>query len=116
MVHETADIIDRLVDIKPGSRLDQIRAKRSQARENAEKSYLALFQPQDFGGFASRERLAIATFVTSLHREAAPTTFYGAQIEAADPRLCGGHSKGSSPRCDARSIRSISIGPAQCRG
>ena len=45
----TKDIIDLLAGIEPGSSLDGIRARRLQARENAQKSYLALFEPADFG-------------------------------------------------------------------
>ncbi len=40
-----SDIIDRFAVIELGSRLDRIRAGRPLARENMQKSYLALFQP-----------------------------------------------------------------------
>ena len=36
------DVIDLLVGVEKGSRLDAIRAQRREARENAQKSYLAL--------------------------------------------------------------------------
>jgi CMD domain protein len=81
------DIIDRLVAIEPGSRLDQIRAVRPQARENTQKSYLALFQPVDFGGFPLTERLAVAAFVAGVHREPASTAFYAAEISSSEPDL-----------------------------
>jgi CMD domain protein len=83
----SGDIIDRLVGIEPGSRLDQIRAVRLQARENTQKSYLALFQPADFGGFPLTERLAVAAFVTGLHREPATTAFYAAEIGSSGSDL-----------------------------
>jgi CMD domain protein len=82
-----SDIIDRLVAIEPGSRLDQIRAVRPQARENTQKSYLALFQPGDFGGFPLTERLAVAAFVAGVHREPASTAFYAAEINSSEPDL-----------------------------
>jgi CMD domain protein len=81
------DIIDRLVVIEPGSRLDQIRAVRPQARENTQKSYLALFQPGDFGGFPLAERLAVAAFVAGVHREPASTAFYTTEISSSEPDL-----------------------------
>jgi CMD domain protein len=81
------DLIDRLVGITPGSRLDQIRATRPQAREHSQKSYLALFQPTGFGGFPARERWAVAAFVAALHGEPATTAFYAAELRASDPAL-----------------------------
>ena len=42
MSTETSDIIDLLAGIAPGSSLDGIRARRLQARENAQKSYRRL--------------------------------------------------------------------------
>jgi CMD domain protein len=68
----TEDIIDRLVGIAPGSPLDTIRARRPQARANAERSYRELFEPQSAEGLSIRERLAVAAFVAALHR-AEPT-------------------------------------------
>ena len=49
----TPDIIDTLAGIKPGSALDGIRARRLQARENAQKSYLSLFEPIDAADFVN---------------------------------------------------------------
>ena len=49
MSTEPKDIIDHLAGIAPGSSLDIIRARRQQARDNAQKSYLSLFSPADFG-------------------------------------------------------------------
>jgi CMD domain protein len=63
MSAETTDIIDLLASIEPGSRLDGIRSRRLQARENAQKSYLALFEPVDLGDVAAVERCAVAAFV-----------------------------------------------------
>ena len=50
---ETSDVIDILAGIEPGSSLDGIRARRLQARENAQKSYVALFEPVDLGDVAA---------------------------------------------------------------
>ena len=76
MSAEPQDIIDHLAGIAPGSSLDAIRARRLQARENAQKSYLALFEPADFGDLAAYERYAVAAFVTGVHQEPSVAAFY----------------------------------------
>jgi CMD domain protein len=76
MSTETRDIIDLLAGIEPGSSLYGIRARRSQARENAQGSYLALFEPDDVSNVAVAERYAVAAFVAGLHAEPATTGFY----------------------------------------
>jgi len=70
------DVIDRLVGIAPGSRLDTIRRNRIQARDNAQASYDALFAPKTPGTVLIEERFAIASFVAGLHRNEAATAFY----------------------------------------
>jgi CMD domain protein len=72
----TADVIDQLVGIAPGSRLDAIRTQRMQARDNAQASYLSLFQPTDPGEVSLAERLAVAVFVAGLHRQPDIAAFY----------------------------------------
>ncbi|MEH2488352.1 CMD domain protein [Bradyrhizobium sp. AZCC 2230] len=79
----TPDIIDTLAGIKPGSELDAIRAKRVQARDNAQKSYLSLFEPIDAGDFSLLERAAVAAFVTGLHGESPVATFYREKLAAS---------------------------------
>jgi CMD domain protein len=71
-----ADVIDTLVGIAPGSALDAIRARRKQARDQAQASYRALFAPDKPGGVSTTERFAVAVFVTRLHGEAATAAFY----------------------------------------
>ncbi|KYH01434.1 CMD domain protein [Bradyrhizobium sp. DOA1] len=78
----TKDIIDTLAGIEPGSALDAIRAHRLQARENAHKSYLALFEPIDASDFSLAERFAVAAFVTGLHRESPVASFYREKLAA----------------------------------
>src|SRR5258706_3340015 len=86
MSSETKDIIDLLAGIEPGSSLDIIRAQRLQARENAQKSYIALFEPADFGDVAAAERYAVAAFIAGIHGEPAAEGFYAAKFaKAADP-------------------------------
>ncbi|MEY9417103.1 CMD domain protein [Bradyrhizobium japonicum] len=77
----TKDIIDTLAGIEPGTALDGIRARRLQARENAQKSYLSLFELVDAGDFSLVERAAVALFVIGLHREP-NVAFYRAKLAA----------------------------------
>ena len=74
------DVIDFLAGVEPGSRLDAIRAQRPQARENSQRSYLALFAPKFPSGVSGQERHALATFVAGLHGEPAIAGFYRAGI------------------------------------
>jgi CMD domain protein len=78
----TKDIIDTLAGIEPVSGLDAIRARRLQARENAQKSYLSLFEPIDAGDFSLAERAAVAAFVTGLHGESPVAAFYRQKLAA----------------------------------
>ncbi|MET4326019.1 CMD domain protein [Bradyrhizobium sp. i1.15.2] len=78
----TKDIIDALAGIEPGSSLDAIRARRVQARDNAQKSYLSLFEPIDAGDVSLVERAAVAFFVIGLHREPTVAAFYRAKLTA----------------------------------
>ncbi|QPF95120.1 CMD domain protein [Bradyrhizobium commune] len=79
----TPDIIDTLAGIKPGSALDAIRAHRVQARDNAQKSYLSLFEPIDASDFSLVERAAVAAFVTGLHGESPVAAFYRSKLAAS---------------------------------
>jgi CMD domain protein len=79
----TPDIIDTLAGIKPGSSLDTIRARRLQARDNAQKSYLSLFEPIDTSDVSLLERAAVAAFVTGLHGESPVAAFYREKLAAS---------------------------------
>ncbi|MCK1716530.1 CMD domain protein [Bradyrhizobium sp. 141] len=78
----TQDIIDTIAGIEPGSGLDVIRTRRLQARENAQKSYLSLFEPIDVSDFSLAERAAVAAFVTGLHGESPVAAFYREKLAA----------------------------------
>ncbi|MCP3385488.1 CMD domain protein [Bradyrhizobium sp. CCGUVB4N] len=100
----TPDVIDTLAGIKPGSALDAIRARRLQARDNAQKSYLSLFEPIDASDFSLVERAAVAAFVTGLDGESPVATFYrdklaasaggAALLEAIDAEIARGRTSG----------------------
>jgi CMD domain protein len=86
MSESERDVIDLLVGVAPGSRLDAIRAQRPEARENAQKSYLALFAPKFPGEMNGEERYALAVFVAGLHRDAATLAFYRAGLAKQNAR------------------------------
>lgn len=71
-----ADLIDQLLSITAGSRLDQIRRHREIARDNVQKAYDALFSPRDTSAVSLLERFAIAGFVAGLHNQLALTDHY----------------------------------------
>ncbi|HSN12598.1 MAG TPA: CMD domain protein [Propionibacteriaceae bacterium] len=60
------DVIDALAGIDAGSRLDELRAHRPEARLNAQATYDALFSPVDDSAMPLVERWAVAAFATSL--------------------------------------------------
>lgn len=84
MTTSTPDIIDLLAGIKPGSSLDRIRTQRPETREQAQKSYLALFEPGNFGDVSLVERQAIASFVAGLHRQPDIFEFYVSPLEESE--------------------------------
>jgi len=86
MSTETRDIIDLLAGIEPGSSLDGIRARRLQARDNAQKSYLSLFEPADFGDVPATDRYAVAAFVGGVHGEPTVANFYLTKLTRAAGR------------------------------
>lgn len=77
-----ADLIDQLVGIQPGSTLDALRAKRSEARRHAQASHDSLLEPKDPAGVTHGERNAIAAFVAELHGEPRTVAFYAARLPA----------------------------------
>jgi CMD domain protein len=75
------DVIDSLAGIAPGSPLDALRrTRRPTAREQAQKSYEALFAPAEFGGFGAIERYAVAVFVAGLHSRDTLKGFYAGKL------------------------------------
>jgi len=93
------DVIDTLVGIAPGSKLDAIRANRSEARKHAQASYTSLFEPRDMAGVTADERHALAAFVAGLHGEPRTEAFYAAKLPAAlrsavAAEVAAGRSKG----------------------
>jgi len=61
------DVIDTLVGIAPGSRMDAVRDGRKVARTHAQMSHDVLLTPAAPGDFTIAERFAIAAYVAGLH-------------------------------------------------
>jgi CMD domain protein len=80
MTAATPDLIDLLVGIEPGSRLDLLRAERQQARDNAQASYLALFEPVDTETASLAERFVIACFVLGLNGRNDEMSYYASKL------------------------------------
>ena len=80
------DVIDALAGIKPGSARDAVRNRRPQAREQAEASFRALFEPESFAGVSATERFALAVFVANPSSKVRKIPFTGNFI---DSRLRG---------------------------
>ena len=100
---EAPDVIDDIVGIAPGSRLDQLRAERPQARKNAQASHDALFASADTGGMSQAERFAVASFVAGLHEHRRLHAFYAARllrngnaalVRAVDGAISAGRTRG----------------------
>ena len=87
MSQPNADIIDLLAGIEPGSALVTIRGQRAQARENAQRSFEALLEPEEPGTFPLSERYAVAAFVARLHGFDAATQFYTDLLGDEAPEL-----------------------------
>lgn len=76
------DIIDILTGIEPGSALDEIRRTREQARDNAQRSFEVLFEPEDPGTFPLAERYAVAAYTVNLQASESPAAeFYTELLE-----------------------------------
>lgn len=83
----SVDIIDLLAGIAPGSPLAAVRDQRAQARENAQRSFTALLEPENPGSFPLRERYAVAAYIAQLHGFAEAAEFYGDLLGDEDPEL-----------------------------
>ncbi|MGG6898374.1 MULTISPECIES: CMD domain protein [Rhizobium] len=84
MTSSTTDVIDLLAGIREGSSLHALRTARPQTRDNAQKSYEALFEPAHEGDVSRSERFALASFVAGLHVADNVSRFYLAALEKAE--------------------------------
>ncbi|MFF3665947.1 CMD domain protein [Microtetraspora malaysiensis] len=83
----TADVIDALAGVRPGSRLDLLRDRRPDAREHAQRAYDALFAPDSEKEVTLIERVAVAAFVAGLHQDPAAARHYAGRLAEHAPDL-----------------------------
>jgi CMD domain protein len=81
------DVIDTLSGIATGSRLDELRAHRPAAREQAQATYDALFSPIDASAMSLLERHAVAAFVAAIFDVPAAEQHYARLLADADPAI-----------------------------
>lgn len=81
MTAPTPDVIDLLADIPEGSPLYALRTARPQTRDNAQRSYEALFEPVHEGDVSRTERFALAVFIAGLHGAGNVERFYQTALE-----------------------------------
>jgi CMD domain protein len=76
------DIIDQLTGTSPGSPLDQIRRQRPDARENAQASFQAIFDPRPGSGTSQLERETLGAFVTGVGQDPDIAALYWGRFSA----------------------------------
>ncbi len=81
------DVIDTLSGITPGSRLDELRSRRPEAREQAQATYDALFSPVDASAISLVERYAVASFAAALFDVPAAEQHYATLLSFTDAGL-----------------------------
>jgi len=81
------DVIDTLSGIDAGSRLDELRSHRLEAREQAQATYDALFSPVDDSAMSPVERQAVAAFVAALFDVPSAEQYYGRLLADVDPAI-----------------------------
>lgn len=79
------DVIDAVVGIAPGSRLDALRRVREEARLRTQTSYEALFTHSDFGPLTARERFAVAERVAAISGATSLAEHYRGILETQAP-------------------------------
>ena len=80
-----SDLIDELVGIMPGDRLDALRAKRPTARSDAQTTYDALVAaPADLTRASRAERVPLGYWVASLSYAEALAAHYRSLLEGLD--------------------------------
>lgn len=83
MIH--ADIIDTLAGLAPDSPLAMIRDRKPVTRQQAQASYLALFEPAEPDDVTLQERFAVAVFVAALHAQDEIARFYADGLARTEP-------------------------------
>lgn len=80
------DVIDEILGIEPGDRLDGVRRARPVAREQAQVAYQAIFRPGHPGALAVAERYAVAYAVAAWTGVSAVTDRYRREFTVHEGR------------------------------
>jgi uncharacterized protein YciW len=99
-----SDVIDEVLRIKTGDRLDHLRGGREEARLRSQTNWAALFEPAEFGALSAHERFAAAARVAQTSGANSLAGFYG---ELRDRRR-----EGDSARLAATLAHAEKIGRA----
>jgi CMD domain protein len=79
------DLVDRLVGLAPGDRLDAVRCERPAARANAQASFDALFASADVSEASLAERFAVAYWTAALSGSPVVAGEFRASLEQEAP-------------------------------
>lgn len=79
-------MIDAILAIRPGDRLDAVRRARPTAREQAQVAYEAIFDPAHPGALAVAERFAVGYAVAAWTGVPAVTAHYRGLLTRLEPR------------------------------
>ena len=77
---DAPDVIAGLAGISRGSALDRLRDRRPVAKAQSQRTFEALFEPEDATAMPVAERYAVAAFVAGLHGPSATSDFYAGRM------------------------------------
>lgn len=104
MTAPRVDVIDHLAGEGSGGEIARLRSLRQQARDQAQRSYEVLLEPEDPGTVPVRERYAIAAHVARLHGPGPAAELYLENLRDEDPVLAkriGAGERTGEPHLDA---------------
>jgi uncharacterized protein YciW len=120
-----SDVIDEVLQIKTGDRLDRLRRGREEARLRSQTNWTALFEPAKFGALLAHERFAAAARVAAISGANSLVRFYSElrdrQREVIPARLAAilahaekiGRAPGEASREDLARLSKAGLSPAE---
>lgn len=82
----STDVMDNALGVAGGDRLDRLRSARTATRENAQRSYAAIFEPAVANGLSVTERLALAVVISRWHGETPLSSHYEREFVVREPQ------------------------------
>ena len=111
-----SDVIDEVLDIRPGGPLDLLRRAREEARLRSQTSFAALFEPADFGPLSARERFAAAARVAEVSGADGLAGFYASARDRQQRRRFGAARRDPRSRRKSRAVARAPAGATISRG